>query len=192
VPGGRPSKITTTVTIPAMEGIGPEQQLPVTDAICLLLEHGSYPTNAAKACGISEGTLRNWLQAGAEWDDAPIEEVPEERRPHVEFLRRATRAEAMGLVWHERNVRTAAASSRDRDGRLSLEFLARRQPDVYSKRIEVKQDPTDRRPAGIDADLAARAEETLLVASLPEGLTPDDFLPPVDADADAEEAPAPG
>lgn len=186
MPGGRPSKIHDLVTLPAMEGIGPERQMPITEAICLLLEHGSYPTNAAKACGVSESTLSNWLRYGAEWDDTPIEDVPEDRRPFVEFLGNATRAEARGLVWHEANVRRSAAASRDRDGRLSLEFLARRQPNVYSKRIEVKSDPTERRPADIDTVLASEAAEAFAMAALPPGLMPDDFLPPVDpAPADA-------
>lgn len=184
VPGGRPSKISNVVTLPLFEGIGPERQLPITDAICLLLEEGVYPSNAAKACGVSESTLSNWLRYGAEWDDTAIEDVPEDRRPFVEFLGRAIRAEAIGLAWHERNVRIAA-TGRDRDGRLSLEFLARRQPKVYSKRIEVKTDPVDRRPSGIDAELAGRAEETFLAAALPKDLSPDDFLPPIEVDADA-------
>lgn len=178
----RPSKITETVTLPVMEGIGPERQMPITEAICLLLEQGSYPANAAGACGISPSTFSNWLRYGAEWEDLPIDEVPEDRRVFVEFLEAATRAEARGLVWHEQNVRRSAAQSRDRDGRLSLEFLARRQPNVYSKRVEVKIDPINRRPAGIDAELAARADETFLAAALPPDLTPDDFLPPIEAD----------
>ena len=185
MPGGRPSKIHDLVTLPVMEGIGPPRQMPITDAICLLLREGSYPTNAAKACGISEVTFSNWLRYGGEWDDTAIEDVPEDRRPFVEFLSDATRAEAEGLVWHERNVKRSSAESRDRDGRLSLEFLARRQPKVYSKRVEVKVDPVDRRPSGIDAELAGRAEETFLAAALPDDLSPDDFLPPIEADADA-------
>lgn len=189
MPGGRPSKIHDRVTLPVFEGIGPERELPITEAICLLMERGSYPTNAAKACGISENTLGNWLRYGAEWEDTPLTEVPEDRRPFVEFLRRATRAEASGLVWHELNVEAAARNSRDRDGRLSLEFLARRQPKVYSKRVEVKVDPVDRKPATADADLAARAQETFLAAALPEDLSPDDFLPTVEADAEATETP---
>lgn len=185
---GRPSKITEVVTIPPMEGYGPERQMPITEAICFYLEMGSYPTNAAKACGVSESTFANWLRYGAEWDDTPIDDVPEDRRVFVRFLGAATRAEARGLLWHEQNVRRSAAESRDRDGRLSLEFLARRQPNVYSKRVEVKVDPVNRRPAGIDADLAARADETFRAAALPPGITPDDFLPSIDADEDAVEA----
>lgn len=164
-----------------MEGIGPERELPITEAICLLLREGSYPTNAAKACGITEVTFANWLRYGAEWDDTPIEDVPEDRRPFVQFLSDATRAEAEGLLWHERNVKRSAAESRDRDGRLSLEFLARRQPKVYSKRVEVKVDPVDRKPATADADLASRAQETFLVSALPDDLSPDDFLPLIEA-----------
>lgn len=189
MPGGRPSKIHDRVTLPAMEGIGPERELPITEAICLLLREGSYPANAAGACGVSQSTFSNWLRYGAEWEDTPIEEVPEDRRVFVEFLEAATRAEAEGLLWHERNVKCSAAQSRDRDGRLSLEFLARRQPKVYSKRIEVKTDPVERRPATADADLAARAEETFLAAALPEDLSPEDFLPKVEsAEADAPAA----
>jgi hypothetical protein len=183
---GRPSKITESVTIPPLDGYGPERELPITDAICFYLEQGSYPANAAGACGISPSTFSNWLRYGAEWEDTPIEDVPEDRRIFVEFLERATRAEARGLVWHEQNVRRSASTSRDRDGRLSLEFLARRQPNVYSKRIEVKTDPVERRPAGVDADLAARAEETFMIAALPEDLTPDDFLPKLDGDEKVE------
>lgn len=180
MPGGRPSKITERVTLPAMEGIGPERELPITEAICSLLEHGCYPANAAGACGISQSTFANWLRYGAEWEGTPVEDVPEDRRVFVQFLEDATRAEHRGLTWHEQNVRVSAARSRDRDGRLSLEFLARRQPSVYSKRIEVKTDPVDRKPALIDADLAARAEETFEASALPADLAPDDFLPKVD------------
>ena len=192
MPGGRPSKIHDRVTLPVFEGLGPPRQLPITDAICLLLEEGVYPANAAGACGVSPSTLSNWLRYGGEWEDTDLADVPEDRRVFVEFLERAKRAEATGLAWHERNV-ALAARGRDRDGRLSLEFLARRQPKVYSKRVEVKVDPVDRRPSGIDAELAGRAEETFLAAALPDDLSPDDFLPPIKADAEAEagaEAPA--
>lgn len=196
MPGGRPSKISTSVTLPAVEGIGPERELPITDAICLLLEHGSYPTNAAKACGISENTLTTWLKRGASWQDAdPEQHDPEDveaNRAYVEFLSRATRAEALGLVWHEVNVRRSASAAHGRDGRLSLEFLARRQPNVYSKRIEFKADPTERKPEAIDVGLAAAAAESFAAAALPPGLSPDDFLPDVttsEVEADAE-APA--
>lgn len=188
MPGGRPSKIHDHVTLPVFEGAGPERELPITEAICGLIEKGVYPSNAAKACGISETTLANWLRYGAEWEDTAIQDVPEDRRPFVEFLGRAFRAEAIGLAWHEQNVKVAARG-RDRDGRLSLEFLARRQPKIYSKRIEVKTDPVERRPSGIDAELAGRVEETFLAAALPDDLSPEDFLPPIEAGAEAE-APA--
>lgn len=189
MPGGRPSKIHDRVTLPVFEGIGPERELPITDAICHLLEQGCYPTNAAGACGVSPSTFANWLRYGQEWEDVALEEVPEERRVYVEFLERAKEAESRGLVWHERNVHVAARG-RDRDGRLSLEFLARRQPKVYSKRVEVKVDPVDRKPATADADLAARAEETFLTAVLPDDLAPDDFLPSIGGDAQPAEAEA--
>lgn len=150
--------------------------MPITEAICLLLEMGSYPTNAAKACGVSENTFANWLRWGAEWADKDPDEVPEDRRIHVEFLSSAMIAEARGLVWHEQNVRLAG-TDRDRDGRLSLEFLARRQPNVYSKRLEVQTDPTQRSPATIDAALAEQAEDSFLASALPPGLSREDFLP---------------
>lgn len=184
MPGGRPSKILSEV-----------DGKPITEAIVELIAAGAYPTNAARACGISESTLSNWLAQGKEWEDADPADYPPERAEtigaYVEFLGEATRAEAKGLVWHEVNVRKVAGGG-DGDGRLSLEFLARRQPKVYSKRIEVKQDPTDRRPSGIDAELAGRVEETFLAAALPDDLSPDDFLPSLDdAEAGAEaEAPA--
>lgn len=194
MPAGRPSKIHNTVTVPALEGIGPSRELPITEAIVLYISLGVYPTNAARACGITEPTLANWLAKGAEHapdpDDPDVDEqtaldaVDPDLRIYVRFLSDVTRAEAEGLAWHERNVRIAAANSRDRDGRLSLEFLARRMPKTYSKRLEVKVERTDREPAAFDRDLTERAAETFAAIGVPEDVQGADVLP------DLDEAPA--
>lgn len=53
MPGGRPSKITTSVTLPPMEGIGPED-------FAVLLDQGIHPVTAAAALGANESTWRGW------------------------------------------------------------------------------------------------------------------------------------
>lgn len=167
--------------MPPQEGYGPERQLPITDAITFLISRGVYPTNAAKACGISEVTLANWLSQGAEWDEFEPDDYPPERAvdiaAYVAFLSRSTRAEALGLALHEQNVYYAAMSGREAGGRLSLEFLARRMPKVYSKRDKLDVSVGGREPAPVDEKAAIEAREVFERVAVPAGIDVADVLP---------------
>lgn len=153
----------------------------LVNGILAMIELGVYPTHAAQASGISESTYANWLARGQEWADADPAEYPEGEAEaitaYVAFLGRATRAEARGLAWHEINVRAAAANSRDRDGRLSLEFLARRRPATYSKRDRLDVTHGGREPAPVDPGTYEQVRESFEAVGLPEGITPDLLLP---------------
>lgn len=148
MPAGRPSKILQTV-----KAVDPdskvEREVPITDAICSLVALGVWPGNAAGSYGIGRTTLHNWRLRGADAISAAAEHladdeeidyaaIPERERPYAEFVNALTRAEHKGLTWHELNVRRAAASGKEQGGRLSLEFLARRQREHYSRNIAVE------------------------------------------------------
>jgi hypothetical protein len=145
--GGRPSKIhlCVKVTNPDTDA---KEEIPITEAICRMVALGVWPGNAAQANGIRRQTLHNWRQRGEaaqaialeqrDGDDIDYELIPEEDRPFAEFLDALSCAEARGLAWHELNVRKAASSGREAGGRLSLEFLARRQRDQYAREVKLE------------------------------------------------------
>jgi len=153
----------------------------LVNGILAMIELGVYPTHAAQANGISESTLANWLARGEEWAEADPADYPEEEAEniaaYVAFLGRAIRAEARGLAWHEINVRAASANNRDRDGRLSLEFLARRRPAVYSRRDRLDVSHGGREPAPVDRGTFEEVAASFDAVGLPEGITPDLLLP---------------
>jgi hypothetical protein len=147
MPGGRPSKIHTTVTVTNAE-TNAREEIPLTEAICRMVSLGVWPGNAAQAHGIRRQTLHNWRTRGeaaqavaleqSDGDDIDYELIPETERPFAEFLDALSCAEARGLAWHELNVRKAAQGNREAGGRLSLEFLARRQRDQYAREVKLE------------------------------------------------------
>lgn len=146
MPGGRPSKIHLTVTVTNGE-TGAKEAIPITEAICRLVSLGVWPGNAAQSHGVSRQTLHSWRTRGeaalavaaehADGEEIDYEAIPEEDRPFAEFLDALSCAEARGLAWHELNVRKAAQGNREAGGRLSLEFLARRQRDQYAREVKL-------------------------------------------------------
>jgi len=146
---GRPSKIHNLVDYTDPESEEKREQRPITEAICAFVAFGVTPANAAGMHGITRETLLNWRAKGEEYEaiedeaageydpDAEIDSANHAHAPFVEFFRRLTRAEASGLAWHEANVRRAAASGKEQGGRLSLEFLARRQRADYSRNMRL-------------------------------------------------------
>lgn len=144
---GRPSKIHLVVTVTNADTQAKEE-IPITEAICRMVGLGVWPGNAAQANGIRRQTLHNWRTRGeaaqalaleqAEDDEIDYDLIPEEDRPYAEFLDALICAEARGLAWHELNVRRAAQGNREAGGRLSLEFLSRRQRDQYAREVKLQ------------------------------------------------------
>lgn len=175
----RPSKLLQHVEVEAPDG--GKEVVSMTEAICRLVKLGVWPGNAAAAHGVTRTTLNNWRNRGGDYGEDPdleriAAEAPDDL-PYVEFLAALTRAEAQGLAWHEVNVRKAAQSGKEQGGRLSLEFLSRRQPSVYSRRLEIDDKPKDRGPAPLDAPLVGEVEETFDATFLPEGIDAASLLP---------------
>lgn len=179
---GRPSRIHEVVTIrdPKTDS---EVEIPLTEALCRYLKAGCFIDNAAEALGISRTALFNWQRRGREAlaiaqehaaEGAELE-IPEADQPYVDFVISITRARAKGFTWHEANLRRHA----ENDGRLSLEYLARRDPRRYGKRIEIDHDPEDREPAPLEFETAAEVERSFDAANVPEGIDPDSVLPKV-------------
>lgn len=144
----RPSKIHLVVdyTDPASEE--KREKRPITEAICAHVAFGVTPANAAGMHGVTRQTLHNWRargeehalirdEADADTNSANLAEVDEEHAPYVAFFDALSRAEAEGLAWHEANVRRAAESGKEQGGRLSLEFLARRQRADYARNMKL-------------------------------------------------------
>lgn len=140
------------------------------------------PDNVAcQAAGIHRSTLSRWKARAAEVEGLDVDSLDDDQRRLRDFCNALTRAEAQSVGYAVAMIRKAMPS----DWRAAVALIERRFPGDFSKRVEVKVDPVDRRPSGIDAELAGRAEETFLAAALPDDLTPDDFLPPIEVDADA-------
>jgi hypothetical protein len=125
-----------------------KETVPITEAICRMVSLGVWPGNAAQAHGIRRQTLHNWRTRGeraqalaleqGDDDEIDYELIPDEDRAYAEFLDALTCAEARGLAWHELNVRRAAQGNREAGGRLSLEFLARRQREQYARNVKLE------------------------------------------------------
>lgn len=141
---------------------------------------------ACQAAGIHRSTLARWKARAGEVADLDDDKLTDDQRRLRDFCNSLTRAEAESVGYAVAMVRAAMPN----DWRAAIALIERRFPRDFSKRIEVDTDPTERQPAGMDADLASAAAESFAAAALPPGLTPDDFLPEladgeVKADADA-------
>lgn len=139
------------------------------------------PDNVAcQAAGIHRSTLSRWKARAAEVEDLDPEALDEGQRRLRDFCNSLTRAEAQSVGFAVAMIHKAMPS----DWRAAVALIERRFPGDFSKRVEVKVDPTERKPAPIDAGLGLRAEEAFAAAvGLPPDLSPDDFLPPIDAPA---------
>jgi hypothetical protein len=182
---GRPLAIDDRITDPR----DPEKQVTKGEAVIGAISIGVPRAIAAVAAGISEATFYRWVAQGAEYADMTDEQLTDDQRKLREFRERVEKADAGAVVFAVEQVRAAMPDT----WQAAMTWLERRYPNEWGRRLEVKTDPTNRRPAGIDADLAARADETFRVSALPADITPDDFLPKLDEDESAEagaEAPA--
>jgi len=147
MPGGRPSKIHLSVKVTNGE-TGAKEEIPITEAICRMVSLGVWPGNAAQSYGVSRQTLHTWRTRGeaaqanaaehSDGEEIDFDLVPEDDLPYALFLDALSCAEARGLAWHELNVRKAAQGNREAGGRLSLEFLARRQRDQYAREVKLQ------------------------------------------------------
>lgn len=132
---------------------------------------------ACQAAGVHRSTLSRWKAAASEAADLDDEALTEKQRRLRDFCDELTRAEAQSVGYAVAMVQAAMP----KDWRAAIALIERRFPRDFTKRIEVKTDPVDRKPATADADLASRAQETFLVSALPDDLSPDDFLPLIEA-----------
>lgn len=155
---GRPSKILNVVeSLDPDTGVETEQ--PITKVILRFVSLGATQQTAAAAHGVTSTTLEYWKKRGAEVRKAQAEQhrtLTEEETAYAEFSEEIMRAEARGLMWHELNVRKAAASGKEQGGRLSLEFLARRQRAVYGRhdRVDHKAEVSVKHTTDFDAEVA--------------------------------------
>jgi len=145
---GRPSKIHLRVKVTNPDTKAKEE-IPITEAICRMVSLGVWPGNAAQSHGVSRQTLHSWRTRGEaalavaaentpDGEEIDYDAIPDEDRPFAEFLDALSCAEARGLAWHELNVRRAAQGDREAGGRLSLEFLARRQREQYAREVKLE------------------------------------------------------
>lgn len=178
---GRPLAIDELITDPR----DPAKEVTKGEAVVGAISIGVPRAVAATASGMSEATFYRCVAQGAEYADMPDEQLTDNQRRLREFQEAVKRADAGAVVFAVEQVRKAMPDT----WQAAMTWLERRYPGEWGRRIEVKTDPEDRRPATADADLAARAQETFLVSALPDDLSPDDFLPTVEADGDTAETP---
>jgi len=99
------------------------------------LKDGHYDNVAYVRAGISDRCYYKWIERGTtprlKKDGKPYAED----LPFVQFVQAITRARVEGEAWHVENWRNHAKN----DGRLSVEYLARKYPDKWAKteRIDV-------------------------------------------------------
>lgn len=144
------------------------------NAICESVGNGATYEVAASAAGIHEATARRWREVGEAVETkiangAKEADVTADERLCAEFCAGIHRAEgeaetkliavaancALGMdAVHDaegKELRPAVPA----DGRLALEFLGRKHPSRWSRRIHVR-DETPRTPAETDAAAIAR------------------------------------
>jgi len=92
----------------------------IREGIIRLIEAGNFPGVAAKACGISYHTLRNWLKWGREGKN----------RLYYDFWCEVVEAEAVA----EANLVKTVKRHATHDWRAAVELLGRRYPDNWGKR----------------------------------------------------------
>lgn len=162
-----------------VDPLGPETQEPEMltkgEAIVRTVRLGVPRYIAAQASGLDPATLRRWEARAAEVAELEEDQLTDNQRILRTFCAELTRADAEAASYAVAMVRKAMPA----DFRAAVALLERRYPKEFSKRIEVDTDPTEREPARMDHALASDAEATFAAAALPEGLTADDFLPPV-------------
>lgn len=184
----RPLSIDDLITLPSRDKEGEGEQITKGDAIVRAITLGAPREVAAQAAGVDPTTFYRWVAMGAEFidlDDNAVAGLEPKQLRLRQFCQDVKRADAQAVVFAVELV----AEAMPKDWKAAMTWLERRYPGQWGRRLEVKTDPVDRKPATADADLAARAQETFLAAALPEDLSPDDFLPTVEADAEATETP---
>lgn len=99
----------------------------LTERIASLIESGNFPDIAAKACGISPATYRNWIKRG-EGRDRNNPSSPE----YVTFSNRMREAEALAESQYVKLVKDGSV----KDPSLALKFLSRRFKDRWSETVK--------------------------------------------------------
>jgi hypothetical protein len=181
---GRPLSIDEQVEYrdPLKPDDAPAETIDRGEVIVRTVRLGVPDYIACQAAGIHRSTLARWKAAASEAADLEDKQLTEKQARLRDFCDELTRAEAQSVGYAVAMVRQAMP----KDWRAAVALIERRFPRDFSKRIEVQTDPVDRRAAGVDAELAGRAQETFLVASLPDDLEPEDFLPPIESAAPEE------
>jgi hypothetical protein len=170
---GRPLAIDDKITDPR----DPDKLVTKGEAVIGAISIGVPRAIAATAAGISEATFYRWVAQGAEYADMEDAQLTDDQRRLREFREEVEKADAGAVVFAVEQVRKAMPDT----WQAAMTWLERRYPGEWGRRVEVKVDPQDRKPAGADADLASRAQETFLAAALPDDLSPEDFLPPIES-----------
>jgi hypothetical protein len=178
----RPLSIDDLVTDPtAAEG---DPKITKGEAILKALRLGVPRETASRAAGVAPATFFRWVAHGAEIAglieqaterDQDPPQLTDNQRRLLEFREEVEKADAQAVVYAVNLVREAMPS----DWKAAMTFLERRYPGEWGRRLEVKTEPGERKPAPIDGDLAARGAEAFAEQALPPGLTVDDILPPI-------------
>lgn len=185
----RPLSIDDQITLPSRDKDAEAEQITKGDAIVRAITLGAPREMAAQAAGVDPTTFYRWVAIGAEFldlDDEAIADLEPKQQRLRQFCQDVKRADAQAVVFAVELV----ADAMPKDWKAAMTWLERRYPGEWGRRVEVKVDPSDRQPARVDTDVAERAAESFAAASLPADLTPDDFLPPIEADPTEAEAPA--
>lgn len=168
------------------------------DALCKSIGQGATYEVAAMAAGIHRTTVTRWKEYGeavlTTIADKPKTKLTDQDKLAASFCVMVEEAEAeaeVALIEVARNCALGAPAEYDDkgrqvraeippDGRLALEFLGRKHPGRWSKRLHVRDD-TPRTPAEADASMIARFDAAFAEA-FPEaldGVAAENLMPPV-------------
>lgn len=146
-PGGRPSLLQDEGLKRLLIGI---------------LRSGATYRTACLVAGLNERTFENWRARAAIYDGDAIEDVPDEEREYVEFVRVATKARQEALLLYINVIRNAAIgrpgkSTMDPDGkyivvekeldpdpRAAARMLEWMDPEEYGRKYTIKTEQKER------------------------------------------------
>jgi len=118
LPRGKPTKLV------------PETVTKIITSIRL----GNYAGRSAEAAGISEATFQNWMRTARHELELDEKDRDPAKADYLDFFKLVRQAEAESEVMIVANIRTQITG----DGKLGLDFLARKRPEDWGKKTVVK------------------------------------------------------
>jgi hypothetical protein len=132
---------------------GEEKVTTVRESIIAAVKVGVPLRAAAQQAGIGERTLRDWTAVGREAQG--VKDATERQVELAEFAADIEKAQGSAIAFNVGIVRRAAS----KQWQAAAWWLERRYPDDFGRRLHVKEEPGERKPAPLEPDSVAEYEE---------------------------------